>query len=59
MGNGTELDDALFGLPGFRVLAVTVNADELLVGIETFRQAAASLTDEGLFRVLATARGRA
>ncbi|MGO9299507.1 MAG: ISL3 family transposase [Acidimicrobiales bacterium] len=40
MGDGTEFDDALVGLPGFRVLAVTDDGDELLVGIETIRQAA-------------------
>jgi len=41
MGDGTEFDDALLGLPGFRVLAVTEDGDELLVGIETIRRAAA------------------
>jgi transposase len=40
MGDGTEFDDALLGLPGFRVLAVTEDGDELLVGIETIRQVA-------------------
>ncbi|MGA9077402.1 MAG: transposase family protein [Acidimicrobiales bacterium] len=30
------------GLPGFRVLAVAEDSDELLVGIETIRQAAGS-----------------
>ena len=40
MGDGTEFDDVLLGLPGFRVLAVTDDGDELLVGIETIRQAA-------------------
>ena len=40
MGDGTEFDDALLGLPGFRVLAVTEDGDELLVGIETIRRAA-------------------
>jgi hypothetical protein len=35
VGDGTEFDDALLGLPGFRVLAVTKDGDELLVGIET------------------------
>ena len=39
MGDGTEFDDALLGLPGFRVLAVTDDGDELLVGIETIRRA--------------------
>ena len=34
MGDGTEFDDALLGLRGFRVLAVTEDGDELLVGIE-------------------------
>ena len=32
MGDGTEFDDALLGLPGFRVVAVTEDGDELLVG---------------------------
>jgi len=40
MGDGTEFADQLLGLPGFRVLAVTENGNELLVGIETIRQAA-------------------
>jgi hypothetical protein len=40
MGDGTEFDDALSGLPGFRVLAVTDDGGELLVGIETMRRAA-------------------
>jgi hypothetical protein len=40
MGDGTEFDDALLGLPGFRVVAVTEDGDELLVGIETIRRAA-------------------
>jgi len=40
MGDGTEFDDALLGLPGFRVMAVSEDGDELLVGIETIRQAA-------------------
>ena len=40
MGDGTEFDDALLGLPGFRVLAVTEDGDELLVGIETIRRVA-------------------
>ena len=40
MGDGTEFDDALLGLPGFRVLAVTEDGEELLVGIETIRRAA-------------------
>src|ERR1039458_10354679 len=40
MGDGTEFDDALLGLRGFRVLAVTEDGDELLVGIETIRRAA-------------------
>jgi transposase len=40
MGDGTEYDDALLGLRGFRVLAVTEEGDELLVSIETIRQAA-------------------
>ncbi|MGO9180442.1 MAG: hypothetical protein ACLQHS_14460 [Candidatus Limnocylindrales bacterium] len=40
MGDGTEFDDALLGLPGFRVLAVADDGDELLVGIETIRRAA-------------------
>jgi hypothetical protein len=43
MGDGTEFDDALLGLPGFRVLAVTEDGDELLVGIETIRRAAGCL----------------
>jgi transposase len=40
MGDGTEFDDAPLGLSGFRVVAVTEDGDELLVGIETIRQAA-------------------
>ena len=40
MGDGTEYDDVLLGLPGFRVTAVTEEGDELVVGIETIRQAA-------------------
>jgi transposase len=40
MGDGTEFDDALLGLRGFRVVAVTEDGDELLVGIETTRRAA-------------------
>lgn len=40
MGDGTEFDDTLLGLRGFRALAVTQEGDELLVGIETIRQAA-------------------
>ena len=40
MGDGSEFDDVLLGLPGFRVLAVTKDRDELLVGIETIRHAA-------------------
>ena len=40
MGDGTEFDDALLGLPGFRVLAVTEDGNELLVGIETIRRVA-------------------
>jgi integrase len=43
MGDGTEFDDTLLGLPGFRVLAVTEDGDELLVGIETIRRAAGCL----------------
>jgi transposase len=40
MGDGTEFDDALLGLRGFRVTAVSDDGAELLVGIETIRQAA-------------------
>jgi hypothetical protein len=40
VGDGTEFDDALLGLRGFRVVAVTEEGDELLVGIETIRRAA-------------------
>ena len=40
MGDGTEFDDALLGLPGFRVTAVTDDGHELVVGIETIRAAA-------------------
>ena len=40
MGDGTEFDDVSLGLPGFRVLAVSEERDELLVGIETIRRAA-------------------
>ena len=40
MGDGTHFDDALLGLRGFRVTAVTDDGDELLVGIETIRAAA-------------------
>ena len=40
MGDGNEFDDALLGLPGFRVTAVAEDGDELLVGIETIRAAA-------------------
>jgi transposase len=40
VGDGTEFDDALLGLRGFRVVAVTEDGDELLVGIETIRRAA-------------------
>ena len=40
MGDGTDFDDVLLGLRGFRVTAVTDDGDELLVGIETIRQAA-------------------
>ena len=43
MGDGTEFDDTLLGLRGFRVLAVTEDGDELLVGIETIRRAAGVL----------------
>jgi transposase len=35
-----NFDDALLGLPGFWVLAVTDDGNELLVGIETIRRAA-------------------
>jgi len=38
--NGTGPDDALLGMPGFGVLAVTDDGDELLAGIETIRRAA-------------------
>jgi transposase len=38
--DGTEFDDALLGVSGFRVVAVTEDGDELLVGIETIRQVA-------------------
>ena len=40
MGEGTDFDDVLFGLRGFRVIAVTDDGEEMLVGIETIRQAA-------------------
>ena len=40
MGDGNEFDDALLGLPGFRVTAVAEDGDELLVGIETIRATA-------------------
>jgi hypothetical protein len=43
MGDGTEYDDALLGLRGFRVLAVTEDGNELLVGIETIRRVAGYL----------------
>jgi hypothetical protein len=39
MGDGTEFDDALLGLSGLGVLAVTDDGDELLVGIETICRA--------------------
>ncbi len=39
MGDGTEYDDVLLRLPGFRVVAVTEYDDVLLVGIETIRRA--------------------
>ena len=42
MGDSTDLMTALLGLRGFRVLAVTEDGDELLVGIETIRRVAAS-----------------
>jgi hypothetical protein len=35
MGDGTGLAEALLGLDGFRVLAVSETPDELVVGIET------------------------
>jgi hypothetical protein len=38
MGDGTEFDDKLLGLPGFRVLAVTEDGAELLVGIRSARR---------------------
>src|ERR1039458_2786460 len=41
MREGADFDDALSGLRGFRVLALTDDGDELLVGIETIRRAAA------------------
>ncbi len=37
MGDGTEFDDALLGLRGLRVVAVTEDGDELLVGTKTIR----------------------
>ena len=40
MGDGTDYDSALLGLPGFRVTAVTDDGFERLVGIETIRRAA-------------------
>lgn len=40
MSDGTGFEDLLVGLPGFRVTAVTEDGDELLVGVETPRQAA-------------------
>jgi hypothetical protein len=40
MGDGSESDDMFLALPGFRMLAVADYVAELLVGIETIRQAA-------------------
>src|SRR5665213_145061 len=40
MSDGTDFDDTLLGLPGFRVTAVTDDGEELLVGIETTRRIA-------------------
>jgi len=40
VGDGTEFDDTFLALPGFKVMAVTDDGAELLVGIETIRQAA-------------------
>src|SRR5271156_3531454 len=40
MGEGTDFDNVMFGLVGFRVTSVTDDGAELLVGIETVRQAA-------------------
>jgi transposase len=40
MGDGTEFDNTFLALSGFRALAVTDDGAELLVGIETIRQAA-------------------
>jgi hypothetical protein len=38
MAEGSDFADVMLGLPGFRVTAVTLDEDELLVGIETIRQ---------------------
>jgi hypothetical protein len=35
MGDGTEFDDALLGLPGFRVTALTDYGRGLLAAVET------------------------
>jgi transposase len=40
MSDGTDFDDMLLGLPGFRVTAMTDDGAERLIGIETVRQAA-------------------
>jgi hypothetical protein len=40
MGDDSEFDDTFLALPGFRVLAVTDDGAEPLVGIETIHQAA-------------------
>jgi hypothetical protein len=40
VGDGTEFDDTFLALPGFKVPAVTDDGAELLVGMETIRQAA-------------------
>ena len=40
MSDGTDFDDMLLGLPGFRVTAMTDDGAERLIAIETARQAA-------------------
>jgi transposase len=40
MAEGTEFCDLFLGLPGFHVTAVTEDGDELVIGIETTREAA-------------------
>jgi transposase len=40
MAEGSDFAELMLGLPGFRVTAVVIDGDEMLLGIETPRQAA-------------------